>query len=224
MVQEMEALATGHAAHLNIGAIPFVSGQMLSAAIGRTLPQGRGITATIHEGQGPALLRQLRDHTLDIVVGWATPSVDLSGMRFETLYHQPPRLIASRRLAARPLAAGMEHTGGSGLDPGHGRQPDPRAGGLHLPAGRPGPAHAAGAKRLGQADRRNDRGQRTRRLHPAGRYRRRAGAHRRRDHRALLVGLDDAAHLAVHARRRPEPQCRGAVLGGAARGHTHGLR
>ena len=53
MVQEMEALATGHAAHLNIGAIPFVSGQMLSAAIGRTLPQGRGITATIHEGQGP---------------------------------------------------------------------------------------------------------------------------------------------------------------------------
>ncbi|AUT49705.1 LysR substrate-binding domain-containing protein [Achromobacter sp. AONIH1] len=101
MVQEMEALATGHAAHLNIGAIPFVSGQMLSAAIGRTLPQGRGITATIHEGQGPALLRQLRDHTLDIVVGWATPSVDLSGMRFETLYHQPPRLIASRRLAAR---------------------------------------------------------------------------------------------------------------------------
>ena len=53
MVQEMEALATGHAAHLNIGAIPFVSGQMLSAAIGRTLPQGRGITATIHEARAP---------------------------------------------------------------------------------------------------------------------------------------------------------------------------
>ena len=53
------------------------------------------------QGQGPALLRQLRDHTLDVVVGWATPSVDLGQIDFEVLYHQPPRLIASRRLAAR---------------------------------------------------------------------------------------------------------------------------
>jgi len=101
LVQEMEAVAAGHAAHLHIGVIPFVSGQLLSAAIARTVPQGRGITATIHEGQGPALLRQLRDHTLDVVVGWATPSVDLGQIDFEVLYHQPPRLIASRRLAAR---------------------------------------------------------------------------------------------------------------------------
>jgi DNA-binding transcriptional LysR family regulator len=101
LVQEMETVAAGHAAHLHIGVIPFVSGQMLSAAIGRTLPQGRQLTATIHEGQGPALLRQLRDHTLDVVVGWATPSVDLTHIGFEVLYHQQPRLIASRRLAAR---------------------------------------------------------------------------------------------------------------------------
>ncbi|GAB1837623.1 LysR substrate-binding domain-containing protein [Achromobacter xylosoxidans] len=101
LVQEMEAVAAGHAAHLHIGVIPFVSGQLLSAAIARTMPQGRGITATIHEGQGPVLLRQLHDHTLDVVVGWATPSVDLGQIDFEVLYHQPPRLIASRRLAAR---------------------------------------------------------------------------------------------------------------------------
>jgi DNA-binding transcriptional LysR family regulator len=101
LVQEMEAVAAGHAAHLHIGVIPFVSGQLLSAAIARTMPQGRGITATIHESQGPALLRQLRDHTLDVVVGWETPSVDLGQIDFEVLYHQPPRLIASRRLAAR---------------------------------------------------------------------------------------------------------------------------
>ncbi|KAG0927503.1 hypothetical protein G6F31_018027 [Rhizopus arrhizus] len=67
LVQEMEAVAAGHAAHLQIGVIPFVSGQLMSAAFSRPLPQGRRITATIHEGQGPALLRQLRDHTLDIV-------------------------------------------------------------------------------------------------------------------------------------------------------------
>ncbi len=108
LVQEMEAVAAGHAAHLHIGVIPFVSGQLLSAAIARTVPQGRGITATIHEDQGPALLRQLRDHTLDVVVGWATPSVDLGQIDFEVLYHQPPRLIASRRLAARLGRARLE--------------------------------------------------------------------------------------------------------------------
>lgn len=108
LVQEMEAVAAGHAAHLHIGVIPFVSGQLLSAAIARTVPQGHGITATIHEGQGPALLRQLRDHTLDVVVGWATPSVDLGQIDFEVLYHQPPRLIASRRLAARLGRARLE--------------------------------------------------------------------------------------------------------------------
>ena len=224
MVQEMEALATGHAAHLNIGAIPFVSGQMLSAAIGRTLPQGRGITATIHEGQGPALLRQLRDHTLDIVVGWATPSVDLSGMRFETLYHQPPRLIASRRLAARLGRSRLEWNMLADLT-GSWARPTARSA-SRWPTSSCGPAWPRPrrcAKRLGQADRRNDRGQRTPSLHPAGRYRRGAGAHRRRGHRALLAGLDDAAHLAVHARRRPEPQCRG-VVSAVREVYTHGLR
>ena len=101
LVQEMDAVASGHAAHLRIGAIPFVSGQMLSEALGRTLPRGRRITATIHEGLGPALLAQLRDHTLDIVVGWAAPSADLENVAVEVLYRQQPRLIASRRLAAR---------------------------------------------------------------------------------------------------------------------------
>lgn len=108
LVQEMEAMAAGHAAHLHIGVIPFVSGQMLSAAIARTAPQGRSITVTIHEGQGPALLRQLRDHTLDLVVGWTTPSMDLGQIDFEALYRQPPRLLASRRLAARLGRARLE--------------------------------------------------------------------------------------------------------------------
>ena len=111
LVQEMEAVAAGHAAHLHIGVIPFVSGQMLSSAISRTLPQGRQITATIHEGQGPALLRQLRDHTLDMVVGWATPSVDMTNIAFEVLYRQQPRLIASRRLAAGWAGRGWNGTG-----------------------------------------------------------------------------------------------------------------
>ena len=55
LVQDMETVAAGHAAHLHIGVIPFVSGQMLSAAIGRTLPQGRQITVVLN-GQKTAEL------------------------------------------------------------------------------------------------------------------------------------------------------------------------
>ncbi len=101
MVRDMEAVSAGHAAHLHIGVIPFISGQMLSAAIQRTLPEGSRLTVTILEGTGDQLLRQLRDHTLDVVVGWASGAVDMTNLNFEVLYHQQPRLIASRRLAAR---------------------------------------------------------------------------------------------------------------------------
>jgi DNA-binding transcriptional LysR family regulator len=102
LVRDMETLASGHAAHLHIGVTPFISGQMLSAAVQRTLPEGdRRLTVTIHEGTSDQLLPRLRDHTLDIVVGRASSAVDLEQVEFEVLYRQQPRLIASRRLAAQ---------------------------------------------------------------------------------------------------------------------------
>src|SRR5450830_1837804 len=70
LVRDMEALNAGHAAHLHIGVTPFISGQMLSAAIQRTLPDGdRRMTVTIHEGTSDQLLSRLGEHALDIVVG-----------------------------------------------------------------------------------------------------------------------------------------------------------
>jgi len=102
----MEAVASGHAAHLHIGVIPFIPGQMLSAAIERTRPESdRRLTVTIHEGTSEQLLAQLRDHKVDIVIGRASSSLDLQQVSVEILYRQQPRLIASRRLAAR-LARG----------------------------------------------------------------------------------------------------------------------
>ncbi|WP_158903286.1 LysR substrate-binding domain-containing protein [Burkholderia sp. L27(2015)] len=102
LVRDMETVASGHAAHLHIGVTPFISGQILSAAVQRTLPEAdRRVTVTIHEGTSDQLLSQLRDHTLDMVVGRASSSVDLAQVRFEVLYRQQPRLIASRRLAAQ---------------------------------------------------------------------------------------------------------------------------
>lgn len=102
LVRDMETVALGRAPHLHIGVIPFISGQLLSAAIQRTRPDGSPrLTITIHEGTSDQLLQQLRDHTLDIVIGRASAAVDLQQMTFEVLYHQQPRLIAGRRLAAQ---------------------------------------------------------------------------------------------------------------------------
>jgi DNA-binding transcriptional LysR family regulator len=102
LVRDMDTVASGRAAHLHIGVIPFIPGQMLSAAIQRTRPQGnRRLTITIHEGTSDQLLPQLRDHTLDIVIARASSIGDLERITVEVLYRQRPRLIASRRLAAK---------------------------------------------------------------------------------------------------------------------------
>ncbi|MFW7340381.1 LysR substrate-binding domain-containing protein [Pollutimonas sp. H1-120] len=102
LVRDMETVATGNAAHLHIGVIPFISGQMLSAAVQRTLPEGGGrLTLTIHEGTSDQLVQQLRDHTLDIAIGRPSTTVNIDQLEFETLYDQQPRLVAGRRLAAQ---------------------------------------------------------------------------------------------------------------------------
>lgn len=102
LVQDMETAAAGHVAHLHIGVIPFVPGRLLSAAIQHTLPQDGGrLTVTIHEGTSDQLLPQLRDHTLDLVIGRASSAVDVQDVAFEVLYRQQARMIASRRLAAQ---------------------------------------------------------------------------------------------------------------------------
>src|SRR3546814_7984270 len=64
LVRDMETVATGNAAHLHVGVIPFISGQMLSSAIQHTLPEGGGqLTLTLHEGTSDQLMQQLQDHT-----------------------------------------------------------------------------------------------------------------------------------------------------------------
>lgn len=109
LAREMETVAAGHAAHLHIGVIPFVSGQILSAALKR-LQAGmkRRLTVTIHEGTSDQLLPQLRDHLLDVVIARASSAVDMDRVSFEVLYQQQPRMIASRRLAAKLARAKLD--------------------------------------------------------------------------------------------------------------------
>jgi len=102
LARDIESVVAGHATRLHIGVIPFISGRTLAAAIQLTqerLPQR--LTMSIHEATSDALMPLLRDHTLDIVIGRASSTVDLAQLRFEVLHQQKPRLIASRRLAAR---------------------------------------------------------------------------------------------------------------------------
>ena len=101
LVRDMAATASGMAAHLNIGVIPFVSGQLISGAISATLPMERRISATLTEGTSEQLLGQLRDHSLDAVIGRAQAATGMQDLQFVPLYRQRPRLVASRRLAAR---------------------------------------------------------------------------------------------------------------------------
>jgi len=101
MVDDMQAVACGHAAHLHVGVTPFVPGRVLAAAVQQARPDGQRLTVTLHEGAVAQLLPQLRDHTLDLVIGPATSNLELAQLSFDLLYRQPPRLIASRRLAAR---------------------------------------------------------------------------------------------------------------------------
>ncbi|MDR3097184.1 MAG: LysR family transcriptional regulator [Paraburkholderia sp.] len=102
LARDIEAVHAGHATRLHVGVIPFISGRTLAAAV--RLAQSRlpqRVTMTIHEGTTDTLLPRLRDHTLDLVIGRASSTVDVGQVRFDVLYQQTPRLIASRRLAAR---------------------------------------------------------------------------------------------------------------------------
>ena len=99
--RDMQAAATGHAAHLQVGAIPFISGRLLAAAIGSTRPREQRITVTLHEGTSDHLLARLRRHELDCVIGRTSAVLSMDGLVHEVLYEQEPRLVAHKRLAAR---------------------------------------------------------------------------------------------------------------------------
>ena len=99
--QDIEAVKQRRAAHLHVGVIPFVPGRMLAQAIGRTRPQGRRITVTLHEDTSDHLLLRLRAHELDCVIGRTSAILDMTDLKHDVLYQQEPRLIAHRRLAAR---------------------------------------------------------------------------------------------------------------------------
>lgn len=100
--QEVEALRTGHSAHLGIGAIPFVSGPLLAQAIG-LLHSRHGVTVTLQRATTDRLLQLLQRHELDCVIGRVAGRADTQKIRHQMLYPQRPALIAHPRLVRRLL-------------------------------------------------------------------------------------------------------------------------
>lgn len=99
--REVDALRSGHSAHLNIGAIPFVSGPLLARAVA-LLHQRHGVTVTLHRATTDQLLELLLRRDLDCVIGRAAGGgPDPRAIWHEMLYRQWPALIGHPRLVRR---------------------------------------------------------------------------------------------------------------------------
>ena len=106
--REMEAVEAGFSAHLQLGVIPFVSGKLVSDAIGRLRADDRAVSVTIREATTDQLLQALHDRELDCVIARATAVARIPGLMHEMLYHQSPRLVTNKRLGNRLAAAPLD--------------------------------------------------------------------------------------------------------------------
>lgn len=97
--QEMEAVRSGRAAQLRVGVIPFVSERVLTPTLERLCAQG--INVVLHRATTDQLLKAMRGHEIDCVIGRAAAAVGMNDMWHEVLYTQRPALIAHPVLAKR---------------------------------------------------------------------------------------------------------------------------
>ena len=104
----MRAVDAGFTAHLQVGVIPFVSGQLVAKAIGRLLADEGQVSVTLREATSDQLLQALHHRELDCVIARATAAAHLPELVHEVLYHQSPRLVTHKRLATRLATAPLD--------------------------------------------------------------------------------------------------------------------
>ncbi|WZB72620.1 LysR substrate-binding domain-containing protein [Achromobacter xylosoxidans] len=105
----------GRSAHLQVGAVPYVSATLLSAAASG-LYRRHGATLTLHRATTDQLVPMLRGHELDCVISRATSTLVADDLTHHVLYRQRACLVAhvasARRLARRKsdwaAVAGMD--------------------------------------------------------------------------------------------------------------------
>lgn len=86
---------------LVIGTLPFSTGHLLSVAVDYVLQSHPGLAITIVDGTYEALLRQLREADIDLVVGALRPALPGPDLQQETLFLDRLAVVAR---AAHPLA------------------------------------------------------------------------------------------------------------------------
>jgi len=86
---------------LVIGTLPFSTGHLLSLAVDRVLQTHPGVAITIVDGTYDALLHQLRQADIDLIVGALRPALPGADLQQETLFLDRLAVVAR---AAHPLA------------------------------------------------------------------------------------------------------------------------
>lgn len=86
---------------LVIGTLPFSTGRLLSEAVDRVLQAQPGLGVTIIDGTYDALLHQLRNADIDVIVGALRPALPGPELQQETLFFDRLAVVAR---AAHPLA------------------------------------------------------------------------------------------------------------------------
>lgn len=113
--REIASVHEGRSAHLQVGAVPYVSATLLSTAASG-LYRRHGATLTLHRATTDQLVPMLRGHELDCVISRATSTLVADDLTHHVLYRQRPCLVAhvasARRLARRKsdwaAVAGMD--------------------------------------------------------------------------------------------------------------------
>ena len=97
---EADALRDGRGTHLSVGAVPFVSGDLLTQAI-QALHDRHGVSVTLHRAGTDQLMEILARRELDCVIGRASVVGLGQGVQYEMLYPQVPVMVAHPALASR---------------------------------------------------------------------------------------------------------------------------
>lgn len=93
-------------ARISIGLLPTVSSRFFPAIAADIIATRPTYTLSIETGSHPVLLRKLRDHQIDLMIGRPPDPAEMAGLDFEFLYEEPVVAVVrgDHPLAGQPIA------------------------------------------------------------------------------------------------------------------------
>ena len=98
--QEMDTVRAGHRAHLSIGAVPYISDELLANTL-TILHREHGIATTLVRATSDQLSTALARHDIDCLIGRYAAQAQSETFSHQLLFEQRPALIAHPSLAVR---------------------------------------------------------------------------------------------------------------------------